>query len=531
MFKGKTLPILVLKQICSSILTNISYSKIKQKYKVAISSVQKYKACLEKAKISKIEEFLALDEEQIAYIIYGERAFLKKRANGSTIYLKKPKNFKFKGDYFLPNFSAYVDILTDKEGVTKTLLYKDYVEEAKQRGLLYMKKTAFFKHLNLKLKQLESPAYYAPRNHEFGDELQLDWCGDQVELKNEKGELQKYSILVLTWASSYYSYACFVSNLTTACTVEAIKSGLYFFKCLPKQLVVDNAKALVTRHEIGHEAILNQNFEYFMDRTGIFVNVNNPFCPNEKSAVEHTVHLIQQRVLPNIKSGTCINEANHLIKDLVKYKINLAMFRGNKEKTREYLFLQCELPKARALEHELPLYYEHLKNVRVLKNGHIKILGNYYSVPADLVNTCLNVDMDEHRIYVKIRDQIVANHKRVDGVGALVTDRSHLNTKCPINSHKINLNTIQEILNYAKRYSNEVLSFCMSIALKKDSLNVIRPSTVYITRLYQKFKNNNAEDLINTAISNVLYRYDIDELNTHLVDKEIKLLQTFSTKA
>ena len=99
MKKGKTLPLSLIKKICAAILIKHSYSQITKLYLVGKSTIQRCKQCLEKAKITALNDFFKLDEEELAKIIYGDKAVLKRRANSTTIILKKPKNFAFKGNY------------------------------------------------------------------------------------------------------------------------------------------------------------------------------------------------------------------------------------------------------------------------------------------------------------------------------------------------------------------------------------------------------------------------------------------------
>ena len=182
----------------------------------------------------------------------------------------------------MPNDSYFEKVIDTYGCKSKKELYLSYVNEALSNNRLHVKRTTFYLRLNDYLKRHnQTTRYFSLKKHAYGDEVQLDWCGEKVTLLKEDGTPHCYQIFVMTWAYSYYCYACFVPNQTTKTTIEAINAGFRFFKCLPNQLGIDNCKALVTRHEIGHEAIINQNFEYYTDRANLVVNVNNPFSPKK----------------------------------------------------------------------------------------------------------------------------------------------------------------------------------------------------------------------------------------------------------
>ena len=51
--------------------------------------------------------------------------------------------------------------------------------------------------------------------------------------------------------------------MTTASFCEGIVKGLQFFGCKPDYLIIDNAKALVTKHHAGADEIFNRTVQLF----------------------------------------------------------------------------------------------------------------------------------------------------------------------------------------------------------------------------------------------------------------------------
>ncbi|MDY5904701.1 MAG: hypothetical protein SPJ72_06335 [Succinivibrio sp.] len=50
---------------------------------------------------------------------------------------------------------------------------------------------------------------------------------------------------------------------------------------------------------------------------------------------------------------------------------------------------------------------------------------------------------------------------------------------------------------------------------------------MYLIKLHQKLKLQNKDHLLNVAITKVMQKYHHDEISTHHIDEELKILQTF----
>ena len=528
MNKGKTIPVKILKKICAALITKKSYTKVMESYKIAKSSLQKYKKLLSLSNVTTVRDILLMDDQKFASIIYGKNAQVYVKAKQAHIRLNRNVRKKYDDSYYLPDYPNYMQQYVDDHDLCKSDLFNDYKEKAIARNKKYIQYSTFLSYLNQYIDKIAGQDIYLHREHLYGYELELDWCGQKIALLDEEGKTLNCSVLVLTWAASYFSFACFVKDQSTKETVEAISKGFEFFGCLPKQLIVDNAKCIVKKHSFGHEAIVNTNFEYFLAKCNVLINVNSPYRPNEKSAVEHCVHLLQQRVLPHIQENITIENANDLLVHLLMEKINDAAFRGNKSKTRQYYFCQFEKRKANVLTGDLPKYAERFENIIVPKNYHIKIKDNYYSVPFAKVRKIVNATVCSGIVNISLGDMLIARHKELIGFNLYSTDKSH----CPTH-HQAVITQIDKFTNtndlilYAKTFNSEILAFCLTMTYAKKSFYELKKACLYIIKLYTKAQTDNARTLLITAISNVLKREYPWDVNTYLVDNELKMLTVF----
>ena len=75
--------------------------------------------------------------------------------------------------------------------------------------------------------------------------------------------------------------------------------------------------------------------------------------------------------------------------------------------------------------------------------------------------------------------------------------------------------------------SYEIQSFCATLSLFRKSFQIAKVATLYLIKLHQKLKLQNKDHLLNVAITKVMQKYHHDEITTHHIDEELKILQTF----
>jgi len=526
MQQGKLLTVTLLRDICTSLMLKISYKNISERFKIAKSTAQKYRKLLNKAQIKEAHEVLLLSDTKLAQIIYGTNSKIKLCAKKICIIKSKPKIDQSK-DLYDPNFLELAIKYYENPNIRQSDLFIDYVKSALEDGKSYLKATSFRKKLKEKLALIKGPSVYLHRKHAYGDELQLDWCGETYDAIDADGSVCKLKILVLTWSASYYTYATFVKDYSTQSTVNAIRDGFLFFNRLPQQLLIDNAKALVLKHKQGKEAILQEDFHYFMKRCCILVNANAPFKSNEKSAVEAAVNLIQTRVLTRLKKKLCFKEANDMLKKLVIQYINDSAFRGHEEITRSYLYKKFELDKARSIEGELPQYVRYFPYLRVLQNYHVKVLNNYYSVPYVLEGKYVDVEINNCKLTVLYDSEVVARHKVKDGINEYITSKDHMPENHKLFDTIDKIKNTDEIIQLTRGLSMELVAFCSLLLTRNNELAEMKKACLHVIQKYQNLSSDNDKKYFNQAIQNVIKRMKIRELSTYALDQEIKLLTSF----
>lgn len=526
--QGKLLSISKIREIISLLLINHPLKRIEDECKVSKSTIEKYKNLLSSTSLKTLDDLSQSSDDELVGRIFGTKAKIEKKNSHSVIKIIKQLSNKLRRNYHQIDTNKYVEKIVSSPSTPISSIYKEYVKEAKSLNKEFFKTTAFRKALKKELLNQKIERVSMHRMHKYGDELELDWCGSTVKL-NKDGLEKQYYVLVLTWAASYYCFATLVEDLTTKKAVNGICEGLKYFGVKPNILLIDNARALVKKHKFGHEAIINDSFNHFCRKCSIIVNANNPGRANEKSAVEHSVRMIQERVLHKLNKSNSIESANIELLKLVNHYINDAPFRQSLTITRTYLFNDKEKLAARSSEN-IPTFCKFIPNRKVSIEYHVKVLGNFYSVPFEYAGFFVDIEIDNDVINILSGTKVIAVHKICsDEIGKYITKTNHM----PQNHRAVFYNDAlfqdpKKILNLVNGLSSEVLAFCLVFYNSKHSFSEIKKACTYVIRRYKQIQKDEDKKIFNKALSNLMMREDeLEKVTTYSLDEEIKIVSLF----
>lgn len=529
MSQGKVLSILKIRNILSLILINYSYSCIVSRCKVSKSTIEKYRKLIANTEIKNLDQLIETTDEDLVKALYGDKAVYERKAFKGFIKVIRQIPSLYKKQYLMIDTQKYLEKILSDPMITISDIYKDYINEAKEVKKEHFKSTAFRNAMKKELEKIKKQKLSMHRTHEYGNELELDWCGTTVKLKHN-GKSKKYYVLVLTWAASYYCFATLVEDLGTKNATKGIGEGLKYFGIKPNILLIDNARALVIKHKFGHEAILNESFNHYMKKCSVVVNANNPGRANEKSAVEHSVRMIQERVLHKLEKDVDVDIAKIQLQVLINKYINDAPFRMSNSITRTFLFDNYEKKKARKI-FKIPEYCNFISNKKVSTNYHIKILGNYYSVPSEYAGKFVDAEIQDDFLKILSDNKEICVHILAhENEGKYITNSEHMPENHKAIYYKDSLfSDPRHIFSLVKGLSNEVLAFCLVFFNSKHSFSEIKKACSYVIKKYKELENDKDRENFNMALKNILLREEeIEKVNTYTLDQEIKLLSIFS---
>lgn len=496
--EGKPLSAQKIKSICVRILTTEDSARsIAKACRVSVNSVIRIKSRISELGITQISEITSLSNDELGKKFYpGYYSFREKKSSENKL---------------IPDFKHIaLKLLETKKEVKE--FYDNYEAQAKHKNL----ETFSFKYFCFRVKneiaaiKESEPDFYMAQSFPYGMYVQVDFTGDRYKVKTFNGTVE-CSMMVLCWPASYYVYAEFVTAQSTAESCRVLGNAFKKFdNRVPSIVVVDNARCFVTRHS-GSEAIINRNFEDYLQSMNICVEANPPYSPQSKSAVEYSVRLTQ-KLMSSIKgafneTAKTLPEHNKFLNAKIEEVINKGPFRKSSDKTRYFLFREYELPSC-LITKKIPVYQGDLNSVIVPRSYLITVNEHDYSVPFLYIKKRVDVYTGNDVIIIKYEGKEIARHKRTDGYGKTIVPEH-----CPaMHQNIIKNNSIysstDDILRISKTLDDGVYRFCAS-RIKHDETKTPNAlnnrNTINCCRaVINKFKRSAFKDLYSEACTSTL---------------------------
>ncbi len=190
--------------------------------------------------IRKIARFCKVSRNTVRRVI---------REEARTIYQRKPK-----GDHVLKDFEKEIEEMVEKQFIGSRML-----EELRREGYSgssgslyrYLKKRGLNKASNKVSMRYETTP---------GEQYQFDWSGYRVWIGGQ--ERQVYCFLVVSGYSRYKA-GIFAYTDTQQSVLDGLESSFYDLGGTAKQLLIDNATAMVCYHR-GRRLFLMRIFWSFV---------------------------------------------------------------------------------------------------------------------------------------------------------------------------------------------------------------------------------------------------------------------------
>lgn len=160
--------------------------------------------------------------------------------------------------YLPPDYKKIHEELL-KPGVTLSLLWLEYQEEAKSLGKPFYHRSYFFEQYK---KYVSKNNLTMHISHKPGDKMMVDWDGKTLEVKSRTtGEISPAYLFVATLPFSMKTYVRACPNMKEdewiRCHIEAYK----YFGGVTRLLIPDNLKTGVISHKKHDDPVLNKAYQ------------------------------------------------------------------------------------------------------------------------------------------------------------------------------------------------------------------------------------------------------------------------------
>lgn len=323
----------------------------------------------------------------------------------------------------MPDYETLLGELT-KRGVTRKLLWEEYVKECQLAGGIPFGYTQFCHYFNQFIQTNKATMYF---KHQPGEKIEVDWAGQtMVIIDPDTGHPKKGYLFVGTLPYSQYSYVEVTSDMRQENWITAHVNMFEYFGGVTPLVICDNLKTGVVKHPRNGEVVLNAHYRELSDYYNTAILPAKPRKPKMKASVEGTVGKVSTNILAKLRHQTFYNiyEANKAVQFLLE-EFNTSAFQ-KREGSREEVFYTEEKPRLQALP-RVRYEYGSWKLATVQYNYHIAVDKMYYSVPYEYIKHKVNVRITQHIIEVFYQQTCICSHRRLHGYpGQYATTEDHM---------------------------------------------------------------------------------------------------------
>ncbi len=254
-----------------------------------------------------------------------------------------------------------------------------------------------------------------------GHQLQIDFGSTAVVIGEEP---QRIHLFVATLGYSRRCYVAVFLHERQSAWLQGLEGALRHFGGVPQELLLDNARALVTEHNVQtREVRFNDRFHAFCRYWGVTPRACAPYRARTKGKDERGVGYVKRNAIAGHRFASL--EALHA--HLQRWMREIADTRVHGTTGEPPLArFEREAAALKPLPAKAPFLQVRELTRRVHTDACIELDTNRYSVPWRLIGETVTVVVAERQVRVLYAGQEVACHAQSPLRRASVIDRSHL---------------------------------------------------------------------------------------------------------
>ena len=299
-----------------------------------------------------------------------------------------------------------------KNGVSKKLLWTEYMEDCRQSGDDPLMYSQFCYYIQQDESKRRATMHI---NRKPGEQVEVDWAGDAATLTDPyTGEVTKAFVFVGVMTYSQYAYVEAFADEKQQSWIDAHVHMYEYFGGVAKILVPDNCKTAVVHSGSWKDQRINSIYHEMAEHYGTAIIPARVRKPKDKPNAEGSVGVISTWIIAALRNEQffTITELNKSIKKKLD-EFNRRPFQ-KKEGSRYELFFNEEQPLLTPLP---ATRYEtaEWKQATVQYNYHISVDGMLYSIPYEYIGKKVDVRITSTIVEVFFNSDRIASHRRLYG--------------------------------------------------------------------------------------------------------------------
>jgi len=244
-----------------------------------------------------------------------------------------------------------------------------------------------------------------------GKQMQIDYGQCVVGIGEERVRVH---LFVATLGYSRRSFVMAFVHERQSSWLTGIEESFRYFGGVPQEILFDNARALVERHDpLTREVVFNERFHAFCRYWGVTPKACAPYRARTKGKCENGVGYVKRNAI----AGREFNSLSDLQAHLHRWMREVAdVRRHGTTGERPIDRFQAEESKAlRALQDRAP--FQQIRELcrKVHTDACVEVDTNRYSVPWRLIGEQTQVLVDHGQVKIFHAGTLVAEHAEISG--------------------------------------------------------------------------------------------------------------------
>ncbi|MGD0719886.1 MAG: IS21 family transposase [Roseiarcus sp.] len=254
-----------------------------------------------------------------------------------------------------------------------------------------------------------------------GKQLQIDFGERRVPVG---GEAVRVHLFVATLGYSRRPYVRAFRHERQTAWFDGLEGAFRHFDGVPQEVLLDNARALVERHDAATRAVqFNARFEAFARHWGFRPRACAPYRARTKGKDERGVGYAKHNAI-----------AGHRFESWAGLEAHLAWWMREVADVREHgatgetprlRFERDEAAALQPLDGRTPFRQVRELVRKVQADCMVEVDANSYSVPWRLIGQSVEVSVDDGRIRIRHGGQEIAAHAETAGRKQRIVDPAH----------------------------------------------------------------------------------------------------------
>jgi len=274
-----------------------------------------------------------------------------------------------------------------------------------------------------------------------GKQAQVDWG------MFRKPARQRVQGFVLTLGWSRASYLDFSETQALPAFLRCHEHAFHYLGGVPEEILYDRAKTVWLRNDHRGDPIFHPGLLDFAQHYGFRPRLCQARRPQTKGKVENGIGYVGKNFWPRVDAYEGAAELVPLARHWLETTANVRVHGTTGERPIDRLPLEqlrsvVGVPPYRALI---------LERRRVARDCYLSYAGSWYSVPAEYAGREVWVRQTDQRVIISAGDQVLADHRLVEGRCQRVTNPVHFQSLAARRDRRLQLETARALVALPQR--------------------------------------------------------------------------------